>query len=157
MKIGNKADYALHAMLYIAAFYGKRLCTINEISASEGIPREYLAKILKQLTESGFLRSTKGIYGGYKLAKSPDSITFLNLIESFGGPVYLSFCTMPDHKRDGSHKKGKCGAHQFWEEMQKKIKADLAGVNLGAFDYKKFYDTNKSGHKAEFRRVHANY
>src|SRR3989339_1748226 len=123
MKIGNKADYALHAMIYIAAYSDKRLCTINEIAESEGIPREYLAKILKDLTEHGFLKSTKGIYGGYRLAKPAGDISFLNIIEAFEGPMYIAFCNAPERRRDGSHRKGKCAAWQFWDDMQKRVKA----------------------------------
>ena len=45
MKITNRADYALHAMLYVAFINGRHSVTIDEISEAEGIPREYLAKI----------------------------------------------------------------------------------------------------------------
>src|SRR4030067_139476 len=115
MRIGNKADYALHAMIYIAAYTDKRLSTINEIAETEGIPREYLAKILKELTEHGLLRSTKGIYGAYRLASPAGDISFLNIIESFEGPMYISFCNAPESKRDGSHRKGKMAARPVWE------------------------------------------
>jgi Rrf2 family protein len=155
MRLGNKSDYALHAMIYIAAYSPKRLSTINEIAETEGIPREYLAKILKELTEHGFLKSTKGIYGGYQLAKPPEDISFLNIIEAFEGPLSIAFCNAPEAKRDGSHRKGKCPTWQFWDEMQKKVKADLAGMNLGKIDFKKYYNLNKTGHKLEYRRVHA--
>jgi Rrf2 family protein len=155
MRIGNKADYALHAMIYIAAYTDKRLSTINEIAESEGIPREYLAKILKELTEHGLLKSTKGIYGGYRLAKPAGDISFLNIIEAFEGPMYIAFCNAPEAKRDGSHRKGKCAAWQFWEDMQKRVKAELAEMNLAKIDYKKYYNPNKTGHKLEYRRITA--
>jgi Rrf2 family protein len=153
MKIGNKADYALHAMMHIAAYSDKRLCTISEIAENEGIPREYLAKILKELTEHGFLKSTKGIYGGYKLAKPAESISFLDIIESFEGPMHISLCNATDAKRNGMHRKGKCAIWQFWDDMQKRVKAELAEMNLGKIDYRKYYTTNKPDFKAEMRKA----
>ena len=60
MKITNRADYALHALLYLASREGRRLGSINEIARAESIPREYLAKSLKELVRQGFLRSQRG-------------------------------------------------------------------------------------------------
>jgi Rrf2 family protein len=153
MKVGNKVDYAFHAMMYVAANGEKRPCTISEIAENENIPREYLAKILKELTVNGFLKSTKGIYGGYRLAKAPEDISFLKIMESFDGPLHLCFCTMPEQRRDRSHRKGRCASYQFWEEMQRKVKADLADINLGKLDLKKFYSSNKIEQKNRERRI----
>ena len=48
MQISRKADYAIRALIYVAAINGRRTCSINEIAENEKIPREYLAKILKE-------------------------------------------------------------------------------------------------------------
>lgn len=50
MQISRKSDYALRAMVYIAAWEDDKICSINEISEAEKVPREYLAKILKELS-----------------------------------------------------------------------------------------------------------
>jgi Rrf2 family protein len=139
MKVSNKADYALHAMLYIASVNGKRLCTIDGIAEAENIPREYLAKILKELTQKGFLNSVKGIHGGYRLAKPRNEITFLDIIEAIEGPLVLAFCNMTEGERSGSHKRGQCAATPFFEELRKKVAKDLGGMGLGKIDYDKYY------------------
>jgi Rrf2 family protein len=142
MKVSNKADYALHAMLYIASVNGKRLCTIDGIAEAENIPREYLAKILKELTQRGFLQSVKGIHGGYRLARPRNEINFLEILEAIEGPLALAFCNMADNDRIGSHRKGQCAATPFFDELRKKVVKDLSGMSLGKIDYDKYYPAN---------------
>jgi Rrf2 family protein len=150
MKVSNKADYALHAMLYIASVNGKRLCTIDGIAEAENIPREYLAKILKELTQKGFLNSVKGIHGGYRLARARSEVTFLDIIEAIEGPLALAFCNMSDQERTGSHKKGTCAATPFFDELRKKVMKDLSGMSLGKIDYDKYYPASaKANSKAK--------
>ncbi len=139
MKVSNKADYALHAMMYIGSVNNKRLCTIDGIAEAENIPREYLAKILKELTQKGFLNSVKGIHGGYRMAKPRNEITFLDILEAIEGPLALSFCNLPENERAGSHKRGQCAATPFFEELRKKVAKDLSAMSLGKIDYEKYY------------------
>jgi Rrf2 family protein len=150
MKVSNKADYALHAMLYIASINGKRLCTIDGIAEAENIPREYLAKILKELTQKGFLNSVKGIHGGYRLGRPRNEITFLDILEAIEGPLALAFCNMAENDRTGSHRKGQCAATPFFDELRKKVVKDLTGMSLGKIDYEKYYpSTAKNNNKAK--------
>jgi Rrf2 family transcriptional regulator, iron-sulfur cluster assembly transcription factor len=130
-------------MLNVAASNGKKLCTINSIAEEESIPREYLAKILKELVQMGFLKSHKGIHGGYNLARSRDQITFLEIIEAVDGPMAITFCNLSEAQKKGYHRKGACGAAQFFVEMQKRLAAELGGMNLGKIDYEKYYPGRK--------------
>lgn len=139
MKISHKADYALHAMMYIAAIEGKHLCTITEISDGENIPREYAAKILKELTQKGFIISKRGIMGGYKLAKPRNQISFLQIVEAMEGPMSLAFCNMPENLRKGLHRKGQCAATPFFSDLQKRVAQELSGMTFGKLDFDKFY------------------
>ncbi len=150
MKVSNKADYALHAMLYIGSINGKRLCTIDGIAEAENIPREYLAKILKELTQKGFLNSVKGIHGGYRLARPRNEITFLEIVEAIEGPLSLAFCNMSEQERTGSHKKGQCAATPFFDDLRKKVVKELSGMSLGKIDYDKYYPASaKNNAKAK--------
>ena len=144
MKVTSKADYALHAMMYIAAVNGKRLCTIDQISEGEKIPREYLAKILKELTQKGFLSSWKGVHGGYRLAKARAQITFLDVIEAMQGPLTLSLCNLSETQRNGAHRKGQCAAFPFFDDLKKKLAKELSGINLGKLDYDKYFPALKA-------------
>lgn len=101
MEVSLKADYALRAVLHIAQAHGERP-TINEIAAREQIPREFLAKILLDLTEAKILKSFQGVSGGYELARRANRITMLEVIEAINGPVVLNLCRPKEKLADGT-------------------------------------------------------
>jgi Rrf2 family protein len=138
MQISRKSDYALRAMVYIAAWEDDKICSINEISEAEKVPREYLAKILKELSLQGLLHSFKGINGGYKLAKSRDEITFLDIVESMQGKIAVNDC-IRHADENGCGRKEQCAMHSFWKQEQQRVTESLGSVNLSSFDYAKYY------------------
>lgn len=138
MKNSMKADYALHAMLYVAAVSGHRRATIDEIARVEGIPREFLAKVLLELVKAKLLRSTKGREGGYHLVKPRSKYTFREILEAIDGPIQLVLCTTPVEKRTG-HRKGMCPVSSFFDALGRKIAKDLESINLEGIDYGKYY------------------
>jgi Rrf2 family protein len=125
-------------MVYIAAWETDKICSINEISEAEKVPREYLAKILKELSLQGLLHSYKGINGGYRLAKSRDDITFLDIIESMQGKIAVNDCIRHSDE-SGCSKKPECAMHAFWKSEQQRVVESLGSVNLNSFDYEHYY------------------
>ena len=117
MQISRKSDYALRAMIYVAAWEDDKICSINEISEAEQVPREYLAKILKELSLQGFLHSYKGIHGGYRLARPREGITFLNIIEAMQGKVAINECIRHSTSGGCGRELG-CAMHDFWQTEQ---------------------------------------
>lgn len=138
MQISRKSDYALRAMVYVAAWESDKICSINEISEAEQVPREYLAKILKELSLQGFLHSYKGIHGGYRLARARKEITFLNIIEAMQGKIAVNDCIRHSNS-DGCSRKPGCAMHEFWKAEQKRVTDSLGSVNLAGLDYATFY------------------
>ncbi len=130
MKVSSKADHAIHAMVYIAAVNGKQNSTINQISEEAEIPRDYAAKILKDLVTAGYLRSVKGIYGGYRLAKPASKISFLNIIEAMDGPLQLISCADDRHRRKPNQKRKYCVGQVFWIPLQDRLKDTLNHMTL---------------------------
>jgi Rrf2 family protein len=139
MMLSNKSNYAIHAMMYIAASDGKRQCSITEISEKAHIPREYNAKILRALVLKGLLISKRGVIGGYQLAKPKNQISFLHIVEAMEGPLTVAFCNLPESQRIKMHGKGNCAATSFFADLQKKIVTDLSGITLDRPDYGKYY------------------
>jgi len=144
MKNSMKADYALHAMLHVAAVSGHSRATIDEIARVEGIPREFLAKVLLELVKAKLLRSTKGREGGYHLVKPRSKYTFREILEAIDGPINPASCTRPVEKRAG-HRKGTCAAFSVFDALGRKIVKDLDSINLEDIDYSKYYPLKRKG------------
>ena len=82
MRLSRKSDYALRAVMYFAGLPKGKLASIGEVAKAQSIPREFLAKILKDLTWGGILVSFQGVTGGYRLARPARGVTFLDVIEA---------------------------------------------------------------------------
>lgn len=91
MQVSAKADYALRAMIELAAAAdqaGRRgSLTGAGISEAQDIPRKFLQNILSDLTRAGLARTQRGAGGGYRLGKEPGEITLADIIRAVEGPL----------------------------------------------------------------------
>jgi Rrf2 family protein len=76
----RSSDMAMRAALYLAE--QRRWSTVVEIASREGLPRFYLAKVLKMLAGHGLLKSRRGPSGGFMLAFPPERVTLAQILES---------------------------------------------------------------------------
>jgi Rrf2 family cysteine metabolism transcriptional repressor len=92
MKLLTKdTDYAVRAIVYLARNDdGYR--SSREISAAEGIPLQFLRRILQQLAKAGLVASREGVAGGVKLKVRPDEIRVSDIIKIFQGDIEISDC-----------------------------------------------------------------
>jgi Rrf2 family protein len=87
MKISAKAEYACLAVLALARQRpGDPPIRIREISEAYQIPERYLVQILLQLKGAGLVTSTRGASGGYRLARSAESISIGEVLKAIDGP-----------------------------------------------------------------------
>lgn len=129
MKISRKADYALRAVLYISKQPVDKRNSINAIAESESVPRDFLAKILKELTRAEILKSYQGVHGGYQLAKSPNQVSVLDVIEAMDGPLGINLCVRGEDGCD-REKSQCCTMFPFWDKLQKQLKTILKNETL---------------------------
>lgn len=87
MKISAKAQYACIAILELAGSYGDgQPVRIRQIADAHAIPQRFLVQILLQLKAAGYVTSTRGASGGYRLAKPPDQVDLASVIRLVDGP-----------------------------------------------------------------------
>jgi len=82
MIYSKATEYALNALVYLAGQPEKRQCGVNEIADALNIPQHFLGKILQDLRKHEFVISTRGRYGGFQLARSPEQIGVYDIVES---------------------------------------------------------------------------
>ncbi|HVN81561.1 MAG TPA: Rrf2 family transcriptional regulator [Terriglobia bacterium] len=85
--LSMKAKYGLRAMLFLARAYGQGPTLISEMAEREAIPKKFLELILLELRNKGYLHSKKGKGGGYYMGRSPQSISFGEIIRILDGPL----------------------------------------------------------------------
>jgi len=96
MKISKKADYALRAMALLAALPPDRTLQAQELAEAGKIPIKFLEQILLVLKRGGFLRSKRGVGGGYRLGRESRLISVAEIIEAVDGEL-LRFIEAKDY------------------------------------------------------------
>lgn len=81
MMVSRSTEYAIGALTCVAAQPSGRVVTGHEISALTGIPLPFLWKILRHLAQKNVVRSTKGVAGGYQLARPANKISVLQVLK----------------------------------------------------------------------------
>lgn len=87
MKLTRAASYAIHALVFMANQKHNRPVASHLVAQARGIPERFLLKVLKPLVSVRVLLSIKGPNGGYRLAKAPNEITLLEVLEAVDGPI----------------------------------------------------------------------
>nr|AWJ66311.1 Rrf2 family transcriptional regulator [uncultured bacterium] len=87
--------YAIRAMLYLAIHSDEEhKCGVEEIATELNVPKDFLAKILQQLTRHHLAASTKGRNGGFYLNEANKDASLLLVIEAIDGPETFTSCIL---------------------------------------------------------------
>ena len=87
MRVSAKTDYAIRAVLELAAAGDARPVKGERIATAQQIPLRFLENILMQLRHAGLVESRRGADGGYRLARAPEDITLAEVIRAIDGPL----------------------------------------------------------------------
>ena len=111
LRISKKADYAVFLLGAIArqgAYPGgsaaESVVSAHEISKQAGLNKSVVANLLKEFGKHGILESTRGLKGGYRLAKAPSTITLADILEVVEGRFALVDCVAHDQRADHDQK-----------------------------------------------------
>lgn len=89
MKITTKGRYGLTIMVELAKQYGEGPKSLKSIALDNGLSEHYLEQLAAPLRNAELVKSVRGAYGGYKLAKAPNEITAGDVIRVLEGPITL--------------------------------------------------------------------
>jgi Rrf2 family protein len=85
--------YGLQAMFYIASHSTEeKNISLNEIASDKDIPQHFLSKILQLLVKHKLLISMKGPNGGFRLSRSPQQITLIEIVKAIDGLDIFNQC-----------------------------------------------------------------
>ena len=92
MRFSVGVEYAMHCLLYMTDSQPGKAFGIKDLAAYQGVSETYLSKVFTKLKKSGILNSIPGVNGGYELARTPQSISFLDVVEAIEGTDPLFQC-----------------------------------------------------------------
>lgn len=122
--ISQTAEYALRAMVSIS---GKKEGFISsiEIAKATQVPIDYLLKILQDLGAAGLLQRKRGPSGGFMLARAPEKINILEIVQTFDSIRRIEKCPLGLEKHSPF-----CPLHQKLDDILKELQCHLASVFL---------------------------
>jgi Rrf2 family protein len=134
MQITRQADYAVRAIYYLSTLESGSRASTSQIAREQHIPPSFLAKIISQLSVAGLLHTSRGARGGVSLARDPQDITMLDVVEAIDGPIMLNECVEDAH---GCRFDKDCPMRILWCEIQEDLVSRLGGTTFSDFSQKK--------------------
>lgn len=144
MKITAQSRYALRILLDAAAHGGDGVRSIREIAASQDISEKFTSRIVVPLRRAGLLATERGAKGGVKLARVPEKITLLDIVEATDGPLALVACLA---KPGVCARQGRCAAERAWSGVDAALSEALRKTTLAEVlaDYRRFEAQAEAG------------
>lgn len=119
MQLTREADYAVLCVLEVARF-GRM--SAAEVARRQDISPAFLGKIVGSLAKAGVLTTRRGVGGGIDLARPPESLTLLEVVEAVQGPFAINQCLI--HTGSCERQSG-CYVYPLWVKAQHEMKAAL--------------------------------
>lgn len=91
LRLSEGANIGLHAVALLAKNPDRPVSSV-ELAEWTQASRHHLSKILTKLVKAGLIRGTRGTSGGFRLARPPAEITFLDVFEAVEGPMGQNTC-----------------------------------------------------------------
>lgn len=130
MKFGVGVDYSLKALLMLADRYpSAQPLRVDEIAAVQGVPENYLRRLLIELKRGGLVLSQKGPSGGYMLARSPARITMADVVEIIEGDYTPVEC-LEDGANSFCPRDSGCPMRDVWRDVRDSVVGILRNATL---------------------------
>ncbi|MGD9509809.1 MAG: Rrf2 family transcriptional regulator [Geminicoccaceae bacterium] len=95
MRLSLFTDYGLRALMRLAGSPDRALTTAG-IADEFRISRHHLTKIVRDLAEAGFVRTSRGAGGGLRLARPAETITLGEVVRALDRGEPLAECFRAD-------------------------------------------------------------
>jgi FeS assembly SUF system regulator len=127
IRLTNLADYAVVVMAAAAREPAARLSAAR-VAELTGIPAPTVAKLMGTLARGGLLSASRGVAGGFTLARPAASISVVDVVEAVDGPIALTSCAGGDVHDCAME--GHCAIRGHWGPINQAVRGALAAVTL---------------------------
>jgi Rrf2 family iron-sulfur cluster assembly transcriptional regulator len=126
LSFSQTAGYAVLALGCIASWKGEWVLS-GQIHKCTGVPRPYLRKLLFALGKAGLIHTKRGYQGGFVLARPPEDISLLDVVQAVEGRRPGQDCLLG---LPGCSEAAPCPMRCFWQKERAKIEVRLARTSL---------------------------
>jgi Rrf2 family protein len=133
VKVSQKTEYGLRAMVAIAQMAGQtRPVPLSAVAESEAIPEQFLDQIVMRLRKAGFVKSVRGVNGGYLLTKSPEEMSVGAIVRTLEGSLAPMGCVTEDLMVSGEFcgRAEGCHTRNVWLRVMNAVNRALDSISL---------------------------
>jgi Rrf2 family protein len=130
MRISSKGHYGLLAVAELARRYDQGLVSLAEIANAEHLPLPYLEQIIAPLRMAGLVEATRGLHGGYRLARNPAEVSVGDVVRWLEGPIALVECTTEGYQSGACEREAGCTSRGVWTRVSEAINDVLNRMTL---------------------------
>lgn len=127
MILSKTCNYAVRALLYVAAQNHTNYVPVREISRKLDISFHFLSKIHLILIQNGLTTSSRGAHGGVSLARPAASISIYDIVEAVDGSQMFTECVLGLEFCSDEHP---CPMHDQWSSYRVTLKNLFKEVSL---------------------------
>lgn len=127
LTFSRQGDYAVRAMLELAAADPAAWLSVARISAAMAIPERILPRVMRALGSAGLVEARTGRAGGYRLARRANSITLLEVISAADPPDDARRCVL---RGIPCAVDGRCAVHDVFDEARAALDERLGRTTL---------------------------
>jgi Rrf2 family protein len=136
--ITTRVEYGIHCLLWLS-HSGQASASSRDLAELQGVSPSFVAKIFQQLEKAGIVAARDGVRGGYRLAKKPELITVLALVDALEGDKPLFDCQEIRDRCavfDGAPPRwatdGVCAIHAVMLRAEKAMREELRAETLAS-------------------------
>ena len=127
MRVSAKSDYALRALIELAAHPDGRPLSAEEIGRLQEIPHGFLQAILADLRRAGVVVSQRGQAGGWRLARPAHEVSIADVIRAVDGPLVSVYGLRPESV---SYNQAAVVLQQVWIAARSSLREVFEGVSI---------------------------
>ena len=128
MKITAKGRYAIQILYHLAVYTGNDPVSVKEIAAKTGISVKYTEQIISILNKAGYVKSSRGFQGGYRLAKPESEYIVGDVLRLTEGTLSPVDCLATGE--NSCPKQRQCETILLWEKIDKAIRDVVDSVTI---------------------------
>jgi Rrf2 family protein len=127
MKLSTRSQYGVRLMLALAENYGRGYIYLKDIAKSEGISEKYLSLLTIPLKGVGLINASRGVRGGYTLARPPSDTNLKEIVDALEGDSCLVDCVK---NLTACPRVPICASRDIWVLLGGKIDETLSSFTL---------------------------
>ena len=126
LRVTKLTDYAT-VVLTVLASAPDAVASAADLAERAGLEAPTVAKLLKPLAQAGLVEAFRGANGGYRLARAPEDISLIEIVEAMEGPLGMTECSV--HAGSCGIEQS-CGVRANWRRINDVVADALRGVSL---------------------------